>query len=581
MQRRHRQLGWIGLCIALSGCGFSGSGHLAANSTYGPVKLIPSHRVLSPTQQSKPRMRQHSWRGTTFVIPRAWSLQTGLSSPVKRIYQGKSGEVILTSSPPSSLAAWFPINSENMASPYQLKTPVTYLGSRVSESKEIMTQQGDLLTLTVILKNSDRGLTKRIINSWHTRSLATPTDSVMHLMKTPQSVLAKVGHHEWFLAAGSIATDNEMFYLFHSSDNGRRWTLEKMSQWTTTQTSFLAFPNQTGNASMLFTNSQTGFIAELSAVFPELFVYQTHDGGRIWSQQKIPLPPSFWSGHQSPIIHFSTTQSGQIFVPLSSSHLEAVYVTRDGGKHWQFSHLAPISLYLSSHQLIGQALHEVAKRTTLPLWGPRQIPLPSSITVSATTYVNAQGTGYHVTLWPTQQSYPINSPEILQDHLAKVPLIIWSLDQYPIEPPQAIIPLLIKHNDFWRTPEGQPKQISLFTGLRGYVYSSSAPTFTGESQQDADFPILIWHEGEWTIEIVGFHQALIGPVINPLILYLHTHFLPAFPGLMVVQNQGQGHIETQLGWLDDSILIRLKNHSAGSQNPVLTAKMAVLWHHYS
>ncbi|WP_053960066.1 WD40/YVTN/BNR-like repeat-containing protein [Sulfobacillus thermosulfidooxidans] len=579
MQRRHRLFGWISLCMALSGCGLDA--HSAASSTYDPVKITPSHMVLSPTQNLKQNMRQHSWRGTTFVIPRSWTLQTGLSSAFRRIYQGTSGKVILTSASPPSLTAWLPINFQSLASPYQLKTLITDLGSRTNGSKEIMTKNGDILTLTVTLKTSDKGLAKTILNSWHTRLLATPTDSVMHLIHYPQSVVAKVGHQKWLLAAGSIATDNEMFYLFHSSDNGQHWTLEKMSQWAASPRSFPSFPNQTGNVSMLFTSLKTGYIAELSAVLPELFVYQTHDGGRIWSQQKIPLPPSFWSGHQSPIIHFSTARSGQIFAPLSSSHLEAVYVTRDQGKHWHFAYLAPISLYLSSHQLIAEALQEVAKRTTLPLWGPRQIPLPSSLILSATTAVNTQGTAYHVRLWPTQQSYPINSPEILQDHLAQVPLITWSLNQYPVEQSQAIPQLLVQHNDFWKAPEGQPTKLSLITGLTGHFYSSSVPTIAGESPQGADFPILIWHEGEWTVEIVGYHQALTERVINPLILYLHTHFLPPFPGLIVIQNQGHDNMPTQLDWLDNSILMRLTNRSSGSHNPVVTAQMAVSWHHYS
>jgi photosystem II stability/assembly factor-like uncharacterized protein len=79
-----------------------------------------------------------------------------------------------------------------------------------------------------------------------------------------------------------------------------------------------------------FRNTTTGFATGYSAAQGFTWFFVTHDGGRTWQQQALPLPPAY-RGNTYDISppQFFTPWDGVLVVDF-----DLVYVTHDGGRTW-------------------------------------------------------------------------------------------------------------------------------------------------------------------------------------------------------------------------------------------------------
>ncbi len=507
---------------------------------------------------------------TQLDVPASWSPSDQTSRSVT--LGGPSGSASVTELTASLTKGglWLPLNTSSRAHPFLLDTGSASSGS-ISET--VLTQAGQLIVLSVHVPPADSKTAAAILRTWRHPAPATSTEAVHRLAGDDAGTASYAGEQGWFLASGNAAASQESFYLFHSSDHGKQWSLQNASHWSAGSPTF---PRTAGNAAMDFVGPSTGFIAELSAMQPTLLVYRTGDGGKLWTQTSAHLPSSFWPGDAAPVIHFSSPADGQIFAPLSQAHLDAVYDTENGGNTWHFAQIENIASLASSHVLIQEALHTDAGKIALPLFGPAKIPHSPLAGLSATATVHGSLSQYSVSIWQTQQCYPVNSPEIAQDLIEPAPIASWHVTEVSAQAPTAS--LLQSGNLYWRQPAGHPHPVSLATGLPGLQYPSSTLV---ASQALSHGPVLLWHEGEWTLEVKGGSSRAEQAAATPLIRYLHTHFLPGYSGLFVVAITPTEGIQSRLDWAQGALLMEVADDVPSASNPLITARLAVSWQQYS
>jgi photosystem II stability/assembly factor-like uncharacterized protein len=148
----------------------------------------------------------------------------------------------------------------------------------------------------------------------------------------------------WLLASFGAAAGSEAVEAYRSTDGGGTWiSVGPLS----------GLPNGGNKTRITFLNSTTGWITGVTLQYDTLYLYVTHDSGRTWRPQVIPLPPEViphWRGvpHQPPP-KFFTARDGILPVfyeiyagPNDSLHSTgetavAIYATHDGGMTWTYS----------------------------------------------------------------------------------------------------------------------------------------------------------------------------------------------------------------------------------------------------
>jgi photosystem II stability/assembly factor-like uncharacterized protein len=137
--------------------------------------------------------------------------------------------------------------------------------------------------------------------------------------------------------------------IHHSTDGGETWTKVAGASYFSSSG---GLPYRGGKYSITFLNPTTGWIA---GFLPNnLYLYVTHDGGRTWLQQKLPLPPDLtpsWHAYLRPL-KFFTAQDGifPVVYSLLNNSGEAImmrvvfYATHDGGTTWAHTTPMPVSL---------------------------------------------------------------------------------------------------------------------------------------------------------------------------------------------------------------------------------------------
>ncbi|SMC06703.1 hypothetical protein SAMN00768000_2971 [Sulfobacillus thermosulfidooxidans DSM 9293] len=239
--------------------------------------------------------------------------------------------------------------------------------------------------------------------------------------------------------------------------------------------------------------------------------------------------------------------------------------------------------------VVQQAMGDIKKFTALPLEAPEVIP--SSIYHFAGGYLTAlTSTGpnhWTVHLRDTTQQEPVNSPNIGQV-LSSLPNVgsfgIRQLASNQVGTPSLDMTTLRQFNPLWRPNQSilnATGKEHIIVGGRNAALEAVAYGFHG-TFNDAK---LTWQEGDWTIEITGGSPRYEQDIAFNLVNYLHAHYLPPFPGLIMIDviNQGpQGNTTavTHMDWIDGRYLMHIDSRIPSFQNPVDTAKMAVSWNHY-
>lgn len=157
----------------------------------------------------------------------------------------------------------------------------------------------------------------------------------------------------WLLSFQGAHSASVETGVYRSTDGGETWAKVASSRNGATGDSDL--PDVVGgDPHITFLNATTGWITRSDPVLlPEWsYLYVTHDGGRIWRRQKLPVPPQLttsWVGIKPP--KFFTAQDGILPVfyagldPQSHRAISpsvVLYVTHDGGTTWRYT--TPISV---------------------------------------------------------------------------------------------------------------------------------------------------------------------------------------------------------------------------------------------
>ena len=164
-----------------------------------------------------------------------------------------------------------------------------------------------------------------------------------------------VNPHDGWLLSGEwdgSGMGREAAIIYWSADGGATWfTVARTSAHDESS----GLPVAGAKMAIMFQDATTGWITGGGFVSDQLHLYVTHDGGRAWRQQKIPLPPqvtSPWQSHPMPP-RFFTAQDGILAVeydygetqsPPSYRAIVVFYVTHDGGTTWAYTTPVPARL---------------------------------------------------------------------------------------------------------------------------------------------------------------------------------------------------------------------------------------------
>ncbi len=158
-----------------------------------------------------------------------------------------------------------------------------------------------------------------------------------------------VNQNGWLIAdAVGYMGGNEEVNIFRSTDGGETWIRVASACVqsspickNTPDNENSGLPLHGYKVDITFLNTTTGWVAGT-------ILYVTHDAGRTWREQKLPLPPvvtSSWeAGYQPP--KFFTAQDGIMPVfyvsgqSTSSMAVAVFYATHDGGTTWRYA--APV-----------------------------------------------------------------------------------------------------------------------------------------------------------------------------------------------------------------------------------------------
>ncbi len=183
---------------------------------------------------------------------------------------------------------------------------------------------------TQIFRSSDGG------QSWQQTTVPTRVASQLTFIN------AQTG---WLLSRNAISQNAETIEVWHSSDGGQSWTQVAAALASSTDApgpGRLPFGGQ--KTGLSFLDEQTGWMTGKYSVAGLSLLYRTHDGGKTWHAQALPLSsPETTAQLAIAAPRFFSTTNGILPVSVNGangSYLD-FYATHDGGNSWQRT--APIA----------------------------------------------------------------------------------------------------------------------------------------------------------------------------------------------------------------------------------------------
>ncbi len=145
--------------------------------------------------------------------------------------------------------------------------------------------------------------------------------------------------HGWIMVGMGAAAGSMAVAILHTSDGGVTWSLLSAAR-PTGPSSANQLPLGGLKSGVGFADTSTGYISGTTYANNRAWFYVTHDGGRTWHPQTLPLPQHVGDGQLSlSVPQFFNASDGVLtvigFTPFSGAHDGfAVYVTHDGGATW-------------------------------------------------------------------------------------------------------------------------------------------------------------------------------------------------------------------------------------------------------
>lgn len=173
--------------------------------------------------------------------------------------------------------------------------------------------------------------------TWRTLTIPPSTTSVqsMHFINP---------HDGWLVSDQGANVASEEQVIYRSTDGGQTWI--KVASTRPFKATGSGLQLQSGlYFDFAFLNATTGWVTGINLADDLVYLYVTHDGGRTWHPQKLPLPllvTSLWEGITKPPMFFSARHGilpvfydnldSQSYRPIASFAI--FYVTDDGGMTW-------------------------------------------------------------------------------------------------------------------------------------------------------------------------------------------------------------------------------------------------------
>lgn len=224
-------------------------------------------------------------------------------------------------------------------------------------------------------------------------------------------------------------------------------------------------------------------------------------------------------------------------------------------------------------------------KTGLPLAYPSLLPPPPGPGfgyLTATTVGTA--TSWFVRLLDTTTPLGVNSPNISSHLSTAAPYVgSWGITLLGSALPVTTAPerasVLRNQNPLWSPSEAAIKatgSAKIQVGATGAALGATVYTYNNNPATDK----IMWAEGDWTIEVLGSTTKNEAALANLVVNYLHTHYLPPHPGLIMVQMTSASRAVTRIDWIEGDQLLYVAARQPMPINPVDAASMVVHWTPY-
>ena len=298
MKRVRMLIGMLG-SITLAGCGAPMASGAAAHHRLHSTP--PQHRSTVVSHAPRPRAtpRTIAVRGARVTVPAPWTVSaTSTQFGVTTVNaHGGAGHLSLSAAPLRAYTDQLLPGATSVGVGPPTRQPTLYeeiwrqpAGRTVIE--QLLSPHGTLYVLTV---HGTPALVQSLLAQWHHPPVATVTDAV-HLIQHSAMTDASASqwHQEaWELVGGPVGAGQQPYYLFHSTNGGQSWGLERRTIWGTTSALGATpntFLNSAGIARIHFWSAHDGVIAEAVEEGAFVGVYHTTNGGHTWKFSRILLP---------------------------------------------------------------------------------------------------------------------------------------------------------------------------------------------------------------------------------------------------------------------------------------------------
>lgn len=313
-----------GIIGVLALAGAVSAGWAAVNPT------TTEHQATSPASRhpAHPKFIWLKTDGISIRVPKSWHL---------------GQQVAVFESPSTGLDAGFlvpevPKNSVALThdprnqSPYFTET-IEIAGQTAFGDIDEVSAAGNYYHVQLQVPKSAMAALRQALRTVTLPPVATVTQAV-HLAELRARIGAQLwlttaaaANTQWVLEGGAVATAQQPFYLFRTSDGGKHWCLINY-----TSTPPHIFPDVAGTPHMLFWSARDGVMAEVTGWSHDVWIYGTRDGGQTWALQKVALPSQ---PNAQKTLKMAWAKSGilTISVPLQSG-TTCQLTSQDSGRTW-------------------------------------------------------------------------------------------------------------------------------------------------------------------------------------------------------------------------------------------------------
>ena len=220
----------------------------------------------------------------------------------------------------------------------------------------------------LVLRTSDGGQT------WQQATVQSPTDPVLAGNFLGGQMTFINQEDGWIEGHLGVASGSEAVVIYRTTDGGRTWTNVSSASPDLDPNAPGTLPFTGDKSGLGFVDASTGWATGTESANSFSWLYVTHDAGRTWHQQTLPIPsgavpvqvetdpPTFFTAHDGvlpvrlvtpqaslPYLYLThdagSTWNSSTPLPASSADfldvnrgwatdMHTVYATHDGGQHW-------------------------------------------------------------------------------------------------------------------------------------------------------------------------------------------------------------------------------------------------------